>query len=229
MTQKKDIVRATAVFDLDGTLLDTLGDLADAINSTMRAFGYPEKTDAQVLAAIGNGIKRAIEAVLPGEPDAQTTEAALALFRKEYEKCYLNRTRPYPGVIELLQTLRGAGYGIAVISNKSDSFTAGLVEKHFGGLVDAAFGERPGVPLKPAPDAVFEVIAAAGGAPGRAVYIGDSEVDAATARNAGMPCVLVSWGFRGRDSLIGAGAAADSIVDTAGEVLAKIYAQLPAV
>jgi len=212
----------TAIFDLDGTLLNTLGDLADAINHTMRALGYPEKTDAEVLAAIGNGIRRAIVSVLPGGADAAEVETALALFREEYKNCYLNRTYPYPGIVDLLRTLKGMGYKIAVISNKSDTFTAGLVNKHFGPLIDAAFGERPGIPLKPAPDAVYEILSAVGADPGRTVYIGDSEVDAATARNANIPCILVSWGFRSRDSLILSGAHSDSIVDTADEVLARI-------
>ncbi|MDR3119718.1 MAG: HAD-IA family hydrolase [Clostridiales bacterium] len=212
----------TVLFDLDGTLLNTLGDLADAVNHMMRALGHAEKTDAEVLAAIGNGIRRAVEAVLPGKPSAAETDRALAIFRERYEAHYKERTRPYPGVLALLEALRGEGARIAVISNKSDVFTRALSAEFFADHVDAAIGERPGVPLKPAPDSVLEAIEQIGGARGRAVYVGDSEVDIATARNAGIPCILVSWGFRGREALISAGAAPEWIADTPEEVHAMI-------
>ena len=222
----------TVLFDLDGTLLDTLGDLADAINHAMRATGHPEKTDAEVLAAIGNGIRNAIKAVLPAQSETGDIDAALSLFKEQYKKCYLNKTQPYPGVMGMLRALRNKGLKIAVISNKSDEFTAGLVNKHFHGLVDASAGERPGVPLKPAPEAVFSLIAQIGGDPLRAVYVGDSEVDVATAGNAGIPCVLVSWGFRGRPALVRAAAEAEAsgmphpviITDNAEEAQAAILA-----
>lgn len=191
----------TVLFDLDGTLLNTLGDLADAINGTLRAFGYPEKTDKEVLASIGSGLRKAIKTVMPGDPGDAEVDAAFKLLREEYRKCYLNRTAPYPGVPEMLRELRGRGFRIAVLSNKADEYTSGLVNKHFQGLVDAASGETQGVPLKPAPDSAFAMLSRVGGTPGRAVYVGDSEVDAATARNAGIPCVLVSWGFRDRSAL----------------------------
>jgi len=224
----------TVLFDLDGTLLDTLGDLADAVNHAMRASGHPEKTDAEVLAAIGNGIRNAIISVLPGQPKPAEIDAALSIFRGQYKKCFLNKTRPYPGVVNILKELRGKGFRVGVISNKSDEFTTGLVDKHFNGLVDAAAGERPGVPLKPAPEAVFSLISQIGGDPGRTVYVGDSEVDVATARNAGVPCVLVSWGFRGRGALLQAVAEAEAsgkpcnvtIADNAEEALAAILAYI---
>ena len=214
----------TVLFDLDGTLLNTLGDLADAINYTMRKLGYPEKTDAEVLAAIGSGLRRAIEIVLPEEADASEVDPALGILREQYAKCYMNRTHPYPGIMELLRELRADGYKIAVISNKTDAFTVGLINKHFKGLVDAAMGEQPGIPLKPDPEAVRTIISQVGGVPEKTVYIGDSDVDIATARNAGIPCVLVSWGFRSRELLLGAGADPASIADSAEEVLTKIRA-----
>ena len=246
----------TVIFDLDGTLLNTLEDLADALNFTLRELDCPEKSDADVLAAIGKGIKNAIiklmccgescdggkngglgsepgtrpepgadgklEAGASAGPDAETVSRGMALFRKRYEECYLMRTRPYPGIMELLRELRGRGCRIAVISNKADSFTVGLIEKNFGPLVDATAGELPGVPLKPDPKAVLSILSKVGGTPERAVYVGDSEVDIATARNAGLPLILVSWGFRNRDELIRAGADPASFANTAEEVLAKI-------
>ena len=214
----------TVLFDLDGTLLNTLNDMADAVNETMKALGHPGKTDAEVLAAIGNGIKRAIVAVLPAGADDGEIETALEIFYAQYAKCYMTKTLPYPGIVKLLRGLRGEGFKIAVISNKADAFTTGLVNKHFAGLADAAMGERPGIPLKPNPDAVFAALSQVGGVPERAVYIGDSEVDVATARNAGLPCILVSWGFRSRGVLLRAGADPASIADSAEEVLSKIRA-----
>ena len=226
MPQKDNMPQSdfTVIFDLDGTLLDTLGDLADAINSTMRALGYPEKSDADVLAAIGNGIRRAIAKVMPHEPDADELDAAQAIFRTEYKKCYLNKTRPYPGVMDMLRELRARRFRVAVLSNKSDEFTTGLTEKHFFGLVDASAGERPGVPLKPSPDAVLAMLKQVGGSPDRAVYVGDSEVDVATARNAGLPCVPVSWGFRSLETLLDSGADPESIAGDADGALEKILA-----
>ena len=243
----------TVLFDLDGTLLNTLGDLADAINYAMRSLGRPEKNDAEVLAAIGNGVRRAIISVLstvshatdtapPGTPPVGAAscrppsvtvpapalvDEALALFRSRYEQCYMNRTAPYPGVVDIMRELRASGYKIGVISNKTDAFTSGLINKHFFGLVDASAGELPGVPLKPAPDAVYNILTQIGGVSNRTVYVGDSDVDFATARNAGIPCILVSWGFRSRDTLVAAGAPPSSIVDTAAEVLAHIKSILP--
>jgi len=212
----------TVIFDLDGTLLDTLEDLADAINYALRELGHAEKSDAEVLAAIGNGIRNAIIKVLPGEPDGAEIERAAGLFRKRYKECYLSKTKPYPGVMDMLAILRGKGFKIAIISNKSDAFTAGLAEKHFGALIDAAAGERPGVPLKPDPRAVLDVLARAGGVPGRAVYVGDSEVDVAAARNAGLPCVVAGWGFRSRDVLLAAGAPPEMIAADAPAATALI-------
>jgi len=220
----------TVLFDLDGTLLDTLGDLADAINFAMRNTGHPEKADAEVLAAIGNGIRNAIRSSLPGQPSLTEVDAALSLFKEQYKKCYLNKTQPYPGVVEIMHALRAKGYKIGVISNKSDEFTAGLVSKFFSGLVDASAGERQGVPLKPAPEAVFSLISQIGGDLSHTIYVGDSEVDAATAMNAGAPCVLVSWGFRGRGTLLQAKADAEAsgmpypirIADNAAEALEAI-------
>jgi len=222
----------TVLFDLDGTLLNTLGDIADAINHAMRALSHPEKTDAEVLAAIGNGIRRAIATVLPGIPSTSEINAAHSIFNEKYYECYMNKTQPYPGILEILQTLRRHNYKIAVISNKPDLYTCGLIEKHFGALVDATAGERPGVPLKPAPDAVLSIISKVGGDPANTVYVGDSEVDVATAKNAGIPCVLVSWGFRSRDTLLRVIAESESesngnpypiiLTDNANETLSAI-------
>ena len=214
----------TVIFDLDGTLLDTVGDFTDAVNRTMQHFGYPERMEEEVLAAIGNGIRNAIVKLLPDNAGERAIEDALGKFRDEYRECYSIRTKPYSGVVDLLVALRGDGCRTAILSNKADEYTIGLTNIHFKGLIDAASGERPDVPLKPAVGAVESILAQVGGEQERSVYIGDSEVDIATARNAGIPCILVSWGFRGRSALIQAGADPALIADTANELLDMVRA-----
>lgn len=194
------------IFDLDGTLLDTLDDLADATNATLAHFGYPARTREEVRAFVGNGIANLLRRALPaGTPDTRLLEA-VDFFRADYGKRNQNRTAPYPGVLSLLSALRERGIRIGVVSNKYDAAVRDLCEHYFPTLIDLPLGERAGIPKKPAPDALFFAMKELGASADTAVYVGDSEVDVETARNAALPCISVLWGLRDKDVLDAAGA-----------------------
>ena len=197
---------ALAVFDLDGTILDTGEDLNASLNHVLRKYGLPERSVADTKRFLGNGIRRLIELGAGEGVPAATLDAMFADFKTHYAAHCLDKTRPYEGIPALLASLRDGGVKIAVVSNKADFAVRELVERFFPGLFDYAVGEREGVRRKPAPDAVDEVLRALSVPRERAVYIGDSEVDIATARNAGLPCISVAWGFRDEAALRAAGA-----------------------
>lgn len=187
-----------AIFDLDGTILDTIADLTDGVNYALNKQGYPMRTLEEIRSFVGNGIRRTIERSVP---EGTTTEMINVLFDDftvYYKDHCADKTRPYDGIEDLLRTLRTAGIKTAVVSNKVDYAVKMLCREYFPGLFDAAAGEREGVLRKPAPDTVFAVLDELGFAAEDCVYIGDSDVDMNTARNAGMDEILVSWGFRGR-------------------------------
>ena len=186
------------LFDLDGTLLDTLRDLTDSTNYALRQFGYPERTAEQIRQAVGNGAARQIARSVPQGADP---EPVLAVYRQYYQTHCQIATAPYPGVVEALAQLREA-FPVAIVSNKPDSAVKALCAEHFPGIY--GLGERADCPRKPAPDMICQAMAAIG--VGRCVYVGDSEVDVLTARNAGEPCLSVLWGFRDRQTLLEAGA-----------------------
>ncbi|MCH4053390.1 MAG: HAD-IA family hydrolase [Atopobiaceae bacterium] len=216
------MAHSAAVFDLDGTLLDTLGDLAAAVNFAMRAHGMPERSIAQTKASVGNGIRLLIERSVPeGTPEDQV-DAAFDDFRAYYAAHSRDLTRPYPGVPEAVDELKRAGVAVGVVSNKVDDVVQDLLEAYFPGVFPAATGEREGIRRKPAPDSTFDVLAKLGVDAGHAVYVGDSEVDIATARNAGVRCLSVSWGFRDVDALLAAGAT--TIVATPAELVRAVLA-----
>ncbi len=195
------------LFDLDGTLLNTLQDLADATNAALAAFGLPVRTVDEVRRFVGNGVRLLMERAVPGGAQHPQFEEILAYFKEYYAAhCRVN-TAPYPGVLPMLETLQAAGVPVAVISNKFDGAVKQLAAAYFGPRVALAVGEKPGVRKKPAPDAVLHALDQLGVAPQRAVYIGDSDVDVATARNAGTDGIAVCWGFRSRQELEAAGAA----------------------
>ena len=185
------------IFDLDGTLLDTLDDLADAVNYALRQFGYPERTREEVRCFVGNGAGRLLQRAVPEGADA---DAVLAVFRTYYDAHCQVKTKPYDGILEALAEL-GKKYPLAVVSNKPDSAVKSLCADYFPGLY--ARGESADCPRKPAPDMVFQAMAAIGVK--SCIYVGDSEVDIRTAKNAGVPCLSVLWGFRDRDVLEGEG------------------------
>lgn len=212
----------TVVFDLDGTLLDTIRDLHHALNHALGAFGLPGRTLAEATAFVGNGIHRLVERGVPTGTDAATVERVFDEFNAWYAKHCNDTTQAYPGVVELVRELRAEGRHVAVVSNKSDYAVQDLVRIYFPGEFDAVLGVREGIRKKPARDMVDAALAEMGEAAqadaraGRAAYVGDSEVDVQTAAAAEMPCVSVSWGFRSVDQLQEAGAT--TIVDTPAEL-----------
>ena len=194
------------LFDMDGTLLDTLTDMADAVNHILSVHGWPLRTTEEVRAFVGNGARRLMERAVPPEVTGGDFETVLTEYRDWYQAHNCVATAPYPGIPELLAALKAKGLRLGVVSNKPHEFVTQIIESYFPGLFDAVVGERPGVRRKPAPDAVLEVLRALSAAPADAVYIGDSEVDVETARNAGLPCIAVDWGFRSREILLQHGA-----------------------
>lgn len=186
------------IFDLDGTLLDTLEDLADAVNGALMQFGYPQRTLDEVRRFVGNGAAKLIQRAVPEGADP---EPVLAAFRVIYGANCRKKTRPYDGVLDALAQL-GERYPVAVVSNKPDTAAKALCAELFPGVY--TLGECAERPRKPAPDMVQKAMADIG--VDRCVYVGDSEVDVATARNAGVPCLTVLWGFRDRTELEQAGA-----------------------
>ena len=206
---------ATYLFDMDGTLLDTLADLTAAVNHTLEQYGYPRRTIEQVRKGLGNGAAKLVAAMLPQGEETLGFADIMRDYRAWYQAHACVETCQYPGVPEMLERLRQRGCKVAIVSNKPHGAACELAERFFPGV--PTFGERPETPRKPAPDMVFHALAALGAGKENAVYVGDSEVDVQTARNAGLPVIGVAWGFRGREALAAAGA--ETIVDTAAELL----------
>ena len=206
-----------AIFDLDGTLLDTLDDLHAALNHTMDLFSYPHRTREEVRQFVGNGVARLMELSVPGGADDENFERAIEEYRKYYTAHSEVKTKPYDGVTELIRKLKADGIGIAVASNKPHKATCDLCAKMFPDI-EIVSGEREadGIKRKPAPDMVIYAAGELGCSVDECVYIGDSEVDVKTAKNAGMDVVAVLWGFRDRDVLENAGA--EVITDSAQEL-----------
>lgn len=198
----------TVIFDLDGTLLDTLDDLRNAVNTALSAFGFPTRTREEIRRFVGNGVEFLMARAIPGGRDEPAYPECLAYFKEVYAAHCEDNTRPYDGIMELLSALRAAGVQTAIVSNKFDLGVKKLNRLYFGDLIPVAVGEHEadGVRRKPAPDTVFEAMQALEADPATTVYVGDSDVDMATAANAGLPCLSVSWGFRSAEELRAAGA-----------------------
>ena len=210
----------TVVFDLDGTLLNTLEDLADATNYALRTMQMPERTIVEVRAFVGNGVRRLMELSVPGGFDNPKFEETFAVFKKYYGEHCNDKTRAYDGVVPVLRKLKEKGYALAIVSNKIDFAVKELNDLYFKGIVPVAIGEKEGIRRKPAPDTVFEALKELGKTKEEAVYVGDSDVDIETAKNAGMPCVSVLWGFRDKEFLAEHGA--EYYAETAEDVLRYI-------
>ena len=208
----------SVIFDMDGTLIDTLGDLHSAVNAVLTAYSFPTRTLEEVRTFVGNGVKVLVDRSLPEGTDKCTAEAVLRDFKTYYSLHSTDTTSVYPGITELLEKLRDEGVPCAIVSNKIDPAVKKLADMFFPGLVKAAIGEKAGIARKPAPDSVFEAIRITGAK--NPVYVGDSEVDVETAKNAGIDGIFVTWGFRSRDSLRTAGA--EVIADTAEELYEKL-------
>lgn len=196
----------TVIFDLDGTLLDTLEDLYRAVNRALTNHLLPLRSRDEVRLFVGNGVEKLIRRAVPRGTEEEITLSVLADFKAIYAEICEDNTHPYDGILDLLATLREKGIRVAVVSNKFDAATKRLCEKYFGDLVEVAIGERTGVRKKPAPDTVYEALRELGVTAEGAVYIGDSDVDIETARNCGMPCISVTWGLRNEDFLVENGA-----------------------
>ena len=188
------------LFDLDGTLLDTLQDLTDATNYALGQFGYPQRSVQEVRRAVGNGARNQIRRSLPEGTDEEIAEQVLAVYKPYYTAHCQIKTKPYNGILQALEALRQK-YPVAIVSNKPDSAVKALCSVYFPGVY--ALGERPDCPRKPAADMVNRAMRDIGVE--RCVYVGDSEVDVLTAKNAGTECVCVLWGFRDRECLQEAG------------------------
>ena len=210
----------TVIFDLDGTLLDTLDDLTDGVNHALADFGYPLADREQIRARLGYGSGHLIAESVPGGRDCPDYQAVFDDYLAYYRAHSSVKTRPYGGIPELLASLGRRGVRCAIVSNKPDSAAVELGERWFAGLVETTVGERPGIRRKPAPDSLLEVMRRLGAEAASTAYVGDSEVDIDTARATGVDCVSVSWGFRTREQLVesGAGVIADSVEDLAREL-----------
>lgn len=196
----------TYIFDLDGTLLSTLDDLANSCNYALRINGMAERTIEEVRMFVGNGVRKLMERAIPDGDANPLFDKAYADFRQHYMQHNLDTTQPYPGVMDMLAELKRRGKKIAVVSNKFYAATQELCQHFFGSLVDVAIGEKENIRKKPAPDTVNEALRQLDAKREGAVYIGDSDVDVMTAHNSGMPCISVLWGFRDKEFLLQHGA-----------------------
>jgi len=194
----------SVIFDLDGTLLNTLDDLCDSVNFALSAYSFPERSLLEVRSFVGNGIANLIKRALPEGASGEDFDKVFSAFKEHYKDNSDNKTAPYPGVLELLSRLKREGVSIAVVSNKADFAVQTLVAKHFGSLIDFATGEVDGIARKP--DPALALMAAERLSAKNPVYVGDSEVDVETCRNAHMSGVFVTWGFRCAEELSRAGA-----------------------
>ncbi len=197
---------STIVFDLDGTLLNTLEDLADSTNYALRQYGFAERTLEEIRAFVGNGVRKLIERALPEGAENPLFNSVFSCFKSYYVDHCMEKTGLYAGIPEMLHDLKAAGYHLAIVSNKLQSGVDELYEHYFSDTVEVAVGERPELNRKPAPDMVLLALETLGVSTDEAVYVGDSDVDVATARNSGLPCISVLWGFRDKEFLVQHGA-----------------------
>lgn len=208
------------IFDLDGTLLDTLQDLANSVNIALEDFGQPVRTVEEVRAFVGNGVRKLMQRAVPEGTDEDLGERIYERFLEVYDREKNHYTKPYDGILELIALLKARGIACAVLSNKNDDAVAALCEAHFPNCFEFTQGMRPGVAPKPVPDALFALCTRMGINPEDAVYIGDSEVDVKTAQAAGMRLVAVTWGFRSREMLAKTGA--KEMIDAPRELIEKL-------
>ena len=213
-------MRKTLIFDLDGTLLNTLADLRDSTNFALKKLGFSQRTTEEIRSFVGNGLKNLMRRSLPDGSTEELADELLAVMRAHYSENYHNKTIPYDGILSLLEQLKRDGYRMAIASNKADSVVRLLRTLYFDTAIPVAIGESEQCARKPAPDMVFCALQQLNSIPEDAVYIGDSEVDILTANNAGIPCISVGWGFRSEEELLNAGASA--VIRTPEELYRKL-------
>ena len=214
----------TAIFDLDGTLLDTLDDLADSVNFALNSKNLPLRSREEVRSFVGNGIRKLIHRSVPDDCPSELEEIVFAEFKEHYSLNCKVKTKPYAGIEQLLKKLKADGFKLGVVSNKADPTVRELMDYYFSDVFDTVCGEKENVRRKPSPDSVFESIRYLESTTDETVYIGDSDVDYLTSQNARTRCILVSWGFRERTLLEKLGA--DAIVDNAAELYDEIIKML---
>lgn len=191
----------TLIFDLDGTLLNTLDDLADSVNYALSSLGYPVRTVDEVRMMVGNSVVYLINKALPEGTAQAEVQRCISVFEQHYNGNMFNKTAPYRDVLQMLDEVKSLGYKTAVVSNKPDLFTKKLVQEHFGEYISLAIGRNDDMPRKPAPDMVQYAMDRLSSDQSTTAYVGDSEVDVKTSKNAGLPCVGCLWGFRDRETL----------------------------
>lgn len=206
----------TIIFDLDGTLLNSLEDLRVSVNYALFGFKYPKQTLDMVRRNVGNGIEKLMERSLPDGKDNVNYEVCLEIFKEHYKTHMSVNTKPYPHIIETLAALKSRGYKLAVVSNKFDAAVKPLCQKYFKSLIDVAIGQSKDTKKKPAPDTVYIALDELDSSAETSIYVGDSEVDIQTAKNSGMDCISVSWGFKTKEFLEQNGASV--IIDTPLEI-----------
>lgn len=210
----------TVIFDLDGTLLNTLDDLQDSLNDTLIKNGFSPKSTVDVKRFVGNGVRNLVRMSVPESCDEDEVTRVLEEFKENYKNNMQNKTRPYNGIMELLLDLNRFNYKIAIVSNKYDTAVKSLARTYFGNLIPVAIGESSEIKRKPSPDSIFTAIKELGADIESTILVGDSETDVQTAKNAGIPCIGVTWGFRSREVLRNEGA--DYLIDTPKELLTLI-------
>lgn len=211
------MIKDTIIFDLDGTLLNTLEDLADSVNYALVSMGCPKRTYDEVRSFVGNGVRMLMRRSVPKGTNEEDYEAMFSTFREHYLKNMYNKTAPYEGICELLPYLRDKGYKIGVVSNKLDKAVKELCKDYFPNMIDCAKGARGEADRKPNPENVFACMSELGREKENCFYVGDSEVDITTAKNAETDCICVAWGFRTEEELFSAGA--EKIVHTVDEFI----------
>lgn len=207
------------IFDLDGTLLNTIDDLADSTNFVLTQFNYPQKTVNEINSFVGNGVEKLIERSIPEGKNNPDFSKCLNLFKMHYKDNMYNKTKPYPDISEMLINLKQNNYKTAVVSNKFDSAVKELSKKYFNNLIDIAIGENEinGIRKKPAPDMVLKVLDELDCPRSQSLYVGDSEVDILTAKNSNIPCISITWGFKDKEFLIKNGA--EILIDNPKELI----------
>lgn len=196
----------TIIWDLDGTLLNTLEDLTDSVNYMLSIHNYPQRSIEEIRSFVGNGLAKLTERALPDTVTPEEYNTCLSEFKAYYKMHMQDKTGPYEGILDVLKTLQTKGYHMAVVSNKADAAVKELIPIYFGDLLPVAIGDMEGREKKPAPDSVYEAMKQLGVTKEDCIYIGDSDVDVNTAKNSGIPGIAVLWGFRTKEQLEAVGA-----------------------